>query len=174
MDLMGNWIITWHTVARQELIHFDAREFFRGLDIANTVVREAAYKAMIENQLDLEKEAKALAPVDEGTLMRSGSGRSRPRWYVNTLRGEVGFNAPYAAKVHETMWPAATVSLGRSGAMGSAMGPGATTRKKPPTAFGPAGGKYLERPLLGKAKIYTANIALRIKAALARGRMKFR
>jgi hypothetical protein len=160
-------------VDKGDIISIDASEFLRGLDMANTVVREAAYKAMWENQLDLEKEAKNLAPVSPkgGTLMRSGNSR-RPKWSgFNTLTGEVGFNTPYAAKVHETMWPAVGVSLGRSGAMGVGMMPGPTTRKKPPTAFGEAGGKYLERPLLGKAKIYTERIAKKIKAALGRGRM---
>jgi hypothetical protein len=44
------------------------------------------------------------------------------------------------------------------------MRPGETTRAKPPTRFGPAGGKYLERPLLGSRKRYTKHIAKKVKA----------
>jgi hypothetical protein len=46
------------------------------------------------------------------------------------------------------------------------MKPGPTTKDKPSTRFGEAGGKYLERPLLGKARDYTKNIAKEIKKRL--------
>jgi hypothetical protein len=127
----------------------------RRLDLADGRVREAVYNAMNDNRLDLEKEAKRLAPKDEGTLEGSGVSAS-PRWKVgrNEIESQVGFNESYAGKVHETMKPA----IGDP-----QMEPGETTRAKPPTEFGPAGGKYLERPLVGKAKIYTKHIASTVR-----------
>ncbi len=71
------------------------------------------------------------------------------------MEAPIGFNASYASKVHETMTPAIGTPQ---------MKPGKTTRARPPTRFGPAGGKYLERPLLGSRKRYTKHIADKVKA----------
>ena len=118
------------------------------------------------NSLHLEGEAKNLAPIKEGTLSGAGAGRitgmgprkTKTKFKAGMYEATVGFNAPYAAVVHETMWPAVSVSLGRSGAQTAGMMPGDLTSAKPPTKFGPAGGKYLERPLFGMAHEYTKRI----------------
>jgi len=52
-------------------------------------------------------------------------------------------------RLHEEMEPAAVVKP---------MKPGPGTISKPPTRFGKAGGKYLQRPLIGKAKEYSKAI----------------
>jgi hypothetical protein len=54
-------------------------------------------------------------------------------------------------------------------APGSKMRQGPTTREKPPTEFGEAGGLYLQRPLLGKMKRYTQAIADRVKRHVSKG-----
>ena len=68
----------------------------------------------------------------------------------------MGFNVPYAAEVHETMAPAA----------GAKRQPGFDTRNKPATRFGPAGGKYLERPLMGMMTEYTKRLVAAVKRVL--------
>jgi hypothetical protein len=131
---------------------FDTREFDMRMNLYDKKQREAGGSALYLAGLDLEKEAKLLVAVKEGTLTGSGV-TERPRTVGNALEVRVGFNAPYASKVHETMSPAP----------GAIMQPGPLTRAKPPTRFGPAGGKYLSRPLLGKMKEYAAQIAKAIK-----------
>ena len=133
----------------------DTRQFLQRLDLADDRVRDAALKQLRQNGLHLEGEAKQLAPLKEGTL--SGSGiTTRARWKGNTAETTVGFNAPYAAEVHETMVPAVDAKKQ----------PGPDTRNKPPTRFGPAGGKYLERPMRGMMTEYTKRLAVAIKRRL--------
>jgi len=116
----------------------------------------AITRAMRRNANDLWKEAGNLCPVSKngGRLLRSINA-SRVKWAdPTTVEVNVGANTEYAAVVHETMEPAIAVRT---------MHPGETTRAKPPTRFGNAGGKYLERPLIGKAKEYTEYIAKIVK-----------
>ena len=147
----------------------DTRDFFRGLDEYDEEVQRRVKKQMNLNALRLEQLAKDLAPLAEGTLSGAGAGRTKgmgPRktktkFKAGMYEATVGFNAPYAAIVHETMWPAVSVSLGRSGAQTAGMMPGEKTQNKTGEGiirFGPAGGKYLERPLLGMAKEFTERI----------------
>ena len=155
-------------------VEFDTSGFLSKMKLANKKVREGARKQMNRNALNLRKEAVMLAPLDEGTLSGSGSDvvkshgprKTSAKWKGYALEASVGFNAPYAAEVHETMWPAAGVSLGRSGGSTSSRMPGKGTSGKPDTKFGPAGGKYLERPLLGMAKEYSKRLAAAIKKVL--------
>ena len=137
-------------------IAVDASEFIARLNLADGRVRMGVWDGMNDNRLDLEKEAKRLAPVCEGTLLRSGSS-NQPTWRGMELSAEIGFNEFYAAEVHETMEPAITAKPKQRGP---------TTRNKPATMFGEAGGKYLERPLLGKARTYTKHTADEIKRRL--------
>lgn len=136
-------------------ITINAEEFLRKLDLYNDLTRRAIYGAMKDNAFDLWKEAGKLAPVHKGRLIDSISA-TRPQWTGRTtIEARVGANVEYAATVHETMEPAIAVRT---------MRPGETTRAKPPTRFGKAGGKYLERPLIGKAKEYTEHIADKVRA----------
>ena len=139
-------------------ITIDSSEFIRRMDLADARVRMGSWDAMNENRLDLENEAKNLCPVSPngGTLLRSGNS-NQPTWKGNELSASVGFNTEYAALVHETVAPAIATPQKR---------PGPTTQNKPATRFGEAGGKYLERPLLGKARDYTAHIAKTVKKRL--------
>ena len=126
-----------------------------GLDKANDAKINAAVRQLHLNGLDLEKESMLLCPIHKRGLI--GTAVTRPPKYTS-MGAEVivGYNMPYAAIVHETMEPATAVKQ---------MKPGPITRAKPPTKFGKAGGKYLERPLVGKAKVYTKHIAKAMKAA---------
>ena len=143
--------------------YLDARRFLQGLDLADDRTKAAALHQLRLNALHLEGEAKKLAPLAEGTLSGSGGGKvswyprtTHPRWKGERAEAAVGFNAPYAAEVHETMLPA----------IGAKRRPGFDTRNKPPTKFGEAGGKYLERPLRGMMREYTKRIADAVKRRL--------
>jgi len=89
----------------------------------------------------LEAKAVELAPVDKGNLESSSQVITRGR-RGGIMEVEVRFNAPYAAPVHELP--------------DEARGP--KTRKKPGNEYGPAGPKYLERPLRGFQKEFTKNL----------------
>jgi len=104
-------------------------------------------RRMQENGKDFEKEAKNLAPVDKGWLTDQISNKQKIRH--KRIEQHVTANAPYAAKVHETMAPAPDPLMRQ----------GEKTQAKPPTEFGEAGGKYLSRPLEGKHERWFANVA---------------
>lgn len=145
----------------------DDTDFLKGMKRLDAHAKRWVVEAMNDNRLDLEKQAVLLAPLDEGTLSRSRTS-TQPKWRGHMLESRVGFNVEYATEVHETMYPAMGVSMGRSGAMVSGRQPGPLTRAKPPTRFGPAGGKYLERPLIGNRKKYTNHIAKHLRKNLGR------
>ena len=132
----------------------DPSDFFNKMDKAGGVVGGVVVNTLRTNGLDLERHAKQLAPLDEGTLTASGH-TSRAKRIAGGHEVVVSFNTSYAEEVHETMEPAAG---GRK--------PGLGTRAKPLTRFGPAGGKYLERPLLGMRKEYSKRIANALKRKL--------
>lgn len=79
----------------------------------------------------LEAKAVEITPVDKGTLEDSTTVRIYHEG--KRLVGLLLFNAPYASRVHE-LPPDAR---------------GERTRAKPGNEYGPAGPKYLERPLRG-------------------------
>ncbi len=139
-------------------VTFDTKEFFARLKLADAVTRKAAVKGMKDNTLDLERKGGELVPVDEGILL--GSASSGVDEKGKDIEGHVSYNTPYAIAVHERMSPAAAPSLG------SKMEPGPRTRAKPGNEFGPAGGWYLRRPLIGKATAYWNHLATTIKRAL--------
>ena len=135
-------------------MELDNKRFLKRLTVYERKMRDAEFEGMNDNRLDLEKWATLLAPIDKGTLQRSKVS-TKPRWRRDMLEASIGFNVSYASKVHETMLPAIGTPQ---------MRPGETTKAKPPTRFGPAGGKYLERPLLGSIKRYTKHLADKGKA----------
>jgi hypothetical protein len=103
----------------------------------------------------LEAKAVELTPVDKGTLEDSTS------VHVNRdgrkVVGTLTFNAPYASHVHE-LPPDKK---------------GKRTRAKPGNEYGPAGPKYLERPLRGFVKVLAKDIGeglQKIWGQTARGR----
>ena len=135
-------------------MELDNKRFLKRLTVYERKMRDAQWRAMDDNGLDLKNHAMLLAPIDKGTLQGSAV-PGKPRWRRDILEVSVGFNISYASKVHETMLPAIGTPQ---------MRPGETTKAKPPTRFGPAGGKYLERPLLGSIKRYTKHLADKGKA----------
>lgn len=78
---------------------------------------------------ELETLAVELAPVDKGNLEASTA--TQVRRSGSRVIGTLAFVTPYAARVHELP--------------DESRGP--LTRKKPGNRLGPAGPKYLERPL---------------------------
>ena len=114
----------------------------------------AKLRAMNDNANDLWKESFKLAPVDEGTLIGSVAMSRHADQDADLIEFTVGYNTRYAAEVHNDLKPAP----------GAKKSQGPTTRNRPPTEFGEAGGLYLQRPLLGKATRWTAHIAKKLKA----------
>jgi hypothetical protein len=140
------------------------REFKKRMDLAKRTVLVAAREQLWHNGLNLEGHAKNLAPLDEGTLTSSGV-TTRPEWRSNAWEVRVGFNESYAAKTHELMEPA----------MGAIMRRGPGTRAKSTATssrFGVAGGKYIERPLMGMRRTYTKRIAEAVKGSLNKRRAR--
>lgn len=145
-------------------VTIDAREFFARINLADKVVRGGAFKGVRECRLDLERKGGELIPVDDGILLGSVGGDTVDKGHV--ISAEVSYNTPYAAAVHERMIPAPAPSFGTQ------MHPGPKTRAKPGNEFGPAGGHYLRRPLIGKANQYWQHIAKTIQRALdAKGKI---
>ena len=138
-------------------MELDDKKFLKRLTEYERKMRDAEFEGMDDNRLDLEMWAKALAPISfpkGGRLLGSGFS-NKPRWRRNILEAQIGFNVEYASKVHETMEPAIALKQ---------MKPGITTRGRPTTKFGKAGGKYLERPLLGSRNRYMKHLADKGKA----------
>lgn len=129
----------------------DTTEFVQRMALYVQLEEPASVKAMRQNGEDLLKESGNLAPVDEGTLIGSGSAETvKSKAEIVTT---VGYNTPYATRVHYEMAPAP----------GAKMQPGPRTSLKPGTEFGQAGGLYLQRPLIGKRERYSAHVAASIK-----------
>ena len=109
-------------------------------------------QGMMRLMLVLETKAVQLAPVDTGNLEASthvtvhGGG--------GIVKGVLRFNAPYAARVHELPEESR----------------GPKTRAKPGNEFGPAGPKYLERPLRGFKKELRKGLTEFLKKAWSKPR----
>ena len=129
----------------------DVQNFLRRLDLYDDKTLDAAGRGMNDNVLDLQKLAMQLVPVHKRGLI--GTAYSRVTFPSGEVEGQVGFNKPYAVKVHEDMEPAPGATQRR----------GPLTRAKPGNEFGEAGGKYLQRPLRGKSKVYMRHLADKIK-----------
>ena len=134
-------------MARDEFV-FDDRRFRKRMALYNRRVFGSVSKAMRENGDDLLRKSIELAPVDEGTLIRSGSRELRGK-DLGSIEVLVGFNTPYAANLHETMIPAP----------GGTKRPGPRTSQKLGNEFGRAGGWYLRRPLVGRVERYARRVA---------------
>ncbi len=136
----------------------NSKEFEARIKIYDKRSHSAAVKGMNQNTQDLEKLAKQLAPKAEGTLEGDIFARRVTTRLgdeiVGTTHAGTGQSRSYALKVHEGMSPA----------IGAEQKPGPTTSSKPGNEFGPAGGKFLSRPLMGKGKRYMKHIADKIKA----------
>lgn len=132
----------------------DSRDFIKRINLYDKKTREVARARMLDNVQDLERKAKELCPVKKSGLMDSIT--SSVKDVSMTIEGRVSANMEYAVIMHEALKPAIP-------ALGKQFNPGETTRDKPGNEFGPAGGKYIERPLKGKFKIYFNHIAKGIK-----------
>lgn len=98
---------------------------------------------MVARGLDvLEAKAVELAPVDIGNLEAATSTDIRTLSRSRTV-GQLSFNTPYAARVHELPQEAR----------------GPKTQQKAGNELGPAGPKYLERALQGMEREWPAIIA---------------
>lgn len=129
----------------------DTTEFVARMKLYTKLEEAAELKAMTQIGEDLLKEAGNLSPVDEGTLIGSGSADTKRD--AQSVVTTVGYNTPYATRVHYEMVPAPHAK----------MQPGPRTSAKPGTEFGPAGGLYLTRPLIGKRARYAKHVAANVK-----------
>ena len=88
------------------LVATNMPEVGRAIDSALLKYRDEIIRvcmdAVQETAYDVVEEAKAMTPVDTGTLQRSAqAGGPWRQW--ETAEAEAGYTAPYAAKVHEDM-----------------------------------------------------------------------
>lgn len=143
-------------MARTIAFDLDDSQFVQRLGVLNEQNIARARDAMQTVVQDLERKAGELVPVDEGTLLRSATSSVSPQAQKMEVEGSVSYNTPYAVNVHERMKPAIPPA-------GAQMNPGPRTSAKPGNEFGPAGGWYLRRPLLGKYREYVAYIARKVK-----------
>ncbi len=83
---------------------FDAREFLRGLSLADARVRRGAARGMQKLALEVERQAKELAPVETGTLagtIAAGDVKADPEKVEVEVAAGGGEAADYAVKQHE-------------------------------------------------------------------------
>lgn len=127
-------------------------------EFGDATLESVEEKGMAELMDLLESKAVELAPVDTGNLESSTVVRVNREG--NRIVGELAFTAPYATEVHELPEHAR----------------GPKTQQKPGNEFGPAGPKFLERPLSGFQRELSKGMAdfLReqLKRTAARGRRR--
>jgi hypothetical protein len=116
-------------------------------ELGGTVTAAPVVTKMNENMADLEIAAVALAPIDEGDLIRSASHKVEVDG--GSVVGMVGFSAqdengyPYAVRQHEDL----------------SLKPGPKTALKPSYDGETPGPKFLERPFNKYAQKYVDNLA---------------
>lgn len=126
----------------EDLVKVD--EVLRKLDLADRRVRAGAARGLRDAGEDLLTESKHMVPLDEGTLMESGT--VDPPVGVDERAGEmqviVGYNLVYAARRHEEK--KAVISRAQEG----------------------RSAKFLEKPAKQNARRYAGHIAGEVKKAL--------
>lgn len=140
----------------KDFIDFDSSEFEGRMKIYSGASEVAGKRALLQNAKRLEQDAKDTAPFDEGTLEGDIMANPQVKRAIEGWAAEVhagtGSSRNYALRMHESMLPAVP-----SGDRQFKPGPGTAGRTGNP--WGPAGGKYLTRPLMYKMKEFTKNIA---------------
>lgn len=162
-------------MAERDLFKFDLKlegmeDVLAALDKAEAEVMEAVAEAQQENAEDLLGKAVELAPIDTGTLRRSGEAHTE-RDAAGTT-GVVSFNTPYAVRRHEEAPRKGIhpryVKRGdkwvREGEYINGLGP--ITRSSPGVDGMKPGRKYLERPLKKYARKYVQHVADRVREVL--------
>jgi len=127
----------------EEQVVVEVAEVMRGLDLAQEAVRRAAARGLRECAEDLLTEAKRIVPLDEGTLMESGTVEpaSGVREVGEGVEVTVAFTSVYAARRHEET--TARISRASEGRRA----------------------KYLETPAKERASRYGKHIAEKVKGA---------
>jgi hypothetical protein len=133
----------------------DYSDFIRRMNMADTRTLNATRTAMKQNRDHHENQGKELAPIDKGDLTGGIQGNPQLIETRDSITAEVhagidSLSAAYALYQHEE----------------PGLEPGPKTKGRPGTEVGPAGRKYLERPLLFHMRRYTKNIVSHVKRAL--------
>ncbi len=131
----------------------DDRDFQKRMTMYEAQANAKSREQFERNVKDVFDQSQKLVPVRTGALKASGHWDIRDT--KDGVEGSVAYDAPHATKVHYGMTPA----------------PGAEMQPAHPntsTEFGPSGGLYLQRPLLGKAKRYSQAIADYLKRTVGR------
>lgn len=116
-----------------------------------TDIELAVEQALNECAEDLLNAAQSLAPLDEGTLM--GSGSVDPAIKQNDeMEARVGFNTEYALRMHEDIYNLGPIS-----------------KQKPSFDGMPVGRKYLSRPLQKYEQKYIDYIASKVDEVMNSG-----
>jgi hypothetical protein len=128
----------------EERVVVEVAEVMKGLDLAQEAVRRAGARGLRECAEDLLTEAKRLVPLDEGTLMESGTvdPASGVREVGDGMEVTVAFTSVYAARRHEET--TARISRASEG------------RRS----------KYLETPAKERAPRYGKHIAERVREGM--------
>ena len=134
----------------------------RALAKAQENIIRAGERGLLRAAMLLEARAKALAPVDTGTLQASIAAQDKVQRTPASLRAEVSAlatsgggerTAVYSATVHENMdYDGPNVGGSRTQPRGPATEAKSPSRVEP--SDGSPGGKYLERPLRNKPERY--------------------
>lgn len=139
---------------------FDTREFDNRMRVYSLKERVAAMRAITKNAMDLESKAKELAPKDDGNLegdIMATEAVERGETIFAEVHAGTGNSRNYALRMHESMWPAIPANDRQ-------FMPGPITEQRPGNEVGPAGGKYLQRPLMFYMRKYTERIADKLRA----------
>lgn len=128
----------------EERVVVEVAEVMKGLDLGQEAVRRAGARGLRECAEDLLTEAKRLVPLDEGTLMESGTvdPASGVREVGDGMEVTVAFTSVYAARRHEET--TARISRASEG------------RRS----------KYLETPAKERAPRYGQHIAERVREGM--------
>ena len=131
-------------------LDFDSKEFEKRMSIYGAKSEETILRVMTQNALDLEKDANATAPHLWGVIEKDITAYPAERvhgGYEATVWAGTDNSRPYALRQHEELKP------------DGGMVPGVKTANKPSLPWGPAGGKYLTRPLMFKMNEWSKKIA---------------
>jgi hypothetical protein len=86
----------------------DLSQFQAGIIKANEAVKKAMWSSILDVSNEILRLSQSQVPHDVGTLQNSGRVEPHPREYA-----EVGYNTPYAARLHEN--PQFRFQKGRKG-----------------------------------------------------------
>lgn len=141
-------------------LDFDSSDFEKRMKIYGVKQEAVILKTLSEQAMDLRRKAAETTPklwgvLEEGVI--STPAEKVSGGYESVVWAGAGNSRPYALRQHEELKPATPAGHKQ-------MQPGPITEKRPSHPWGPAGGKYLTRPLMYMLKTYTQAMAKKLEA----------